>query len=111
MILNDVEQAGGEHATLDDLFHRAGVRRSTAFALIDPPNCTSVSGAAPRRLTFAQADGAISALAGKLRSLNLPTDTVVAMQLANTADSMIALLGVLRARLIAAPLPLLWRRQ
>jgi acyl-CoA synthetase (AMP-forming)/AMP-acid ligase II len=41
----------------------------------------------------------------------LPTDTVVAMQLANTADSMIALLGILRARLIAAPLPLLWRRQ
>ena len=33
------------------------------------------------------------------------------MQLANTVDSVITLLGVLRAGMIAAPLPLLWREQ
>ena len=41
----------------------------------------------------------------------MPTDSVVAIQLANTVNSVIALLGVLRAGMIAAPLPLLWRRQ
>jgi acyl-CoA synthetase (AMP-forming)/AMP-acid ligase II len=83
------------------------VRRSSALALLDPPNCICVSGALPRRLTFAQADAAISALAAKLRAICLPTDAVVAMQLGNTVESVIALLGILRAYLVAAPLPLL----
>ena len=111
MILGDTEQTGGNRATLDDLFRRAGVRRAQALALIDPPNIADLTGGAPRQLTFAQADRAISALAHKLRGLGLPTDTVVAVQLANTVDSVIALLGILRARLIAAPMPLLWRTQ
>ncbi len=111
MILSDTQQAEGTGATLDDLFRRAGVRRPDALALIDPPNGETITGGAPRRLTYAEADRAISALAGKLRSLSLQTDMVVAMQLANTVDSVIALLGVLRAGMIAAPLPLLWREQ
>ena len=39
------------------------------------------------------------------------TDAVVAIQLPNTVEAVIALLGVLRAGMIAAPLPLLWREQ
>ena len=111
MILSDTQQAEGTGATLDDLFRRAGVRRPDALALIDPPNGETITGSAPRRLTYAEADRAISALAAKLRRLSLQTDMVVAMQLANTVDSVIALLGVLRAGMIAAPLPLLWREQ
>jgi non-ribosomal peptide synthetase component F len=111
MILSDTQQAEGTGATLDDLFRRAGVRRPDALALIDPPNGETITGGAPRRLTYAEADRAISALAAKLRRLSLQTDMVVAMQLANTVDSVIALLGVLRAGMIAAPMPLLWREQ
>src|ERR1700690_4073833 len=111
MILDGTQQADGTRATLDDLFRRAGVRRAQALALIDPPNGATITGSAPRRLTYAEADRAISALAAKLRGLGLQTDTVVALQLANTVDSVIALLGVLRAGMIAAPLPLLWRKQ
>ena len=97
--------AGGNRTTLDDLFRRAGVRRSDGMALIDPPNLPSA-----RRLTFAEADRAISKLAGRLQEFGLPADTVVAIQLANTAEAIIALLGVLRAGMIAAPVPLLWRK-
>jgi hypothetical protein len=111
MILSGTQQADGTRATLDDLFRRAGVRRAQALALIDPPNGATITGNAPRRLTYAEADRAISAFAAKLRGLGLQTDTVVALQLANTVDSVIALLGVLRAGMIAAPLPLLWRKQ
>ena len=50
-------------------------------------------------------------VAARLRSFGLPTDAVVAMQLPNTVDSIVALLGILRAGMIAAPLPLLWRRR
>ncbi len=79
--------AGAEddnRTTLDDLFRRGGVRRPDALALIDPPNAAEITGSPPRRLTYAQADRAISAFAARLRALRLPTDSVVAIQLANT---------------------------
>ena len=41
MILSGAQHADGSHATLDDLFRRAGVRHADAQALIDPPNCES----------------------------------------------------------------------
>jgi hypothetical protein len=104
-------EAGATRTTLDGLFRRAGVRRPDALALVDPPNRESFTDGAPRRLTYAEADRAISALAARLRRLGLQTDMVVAMQLPNTVESVIALLGVLRAGMIAVPLPLLWRQQ
>jgi hypothetical protein len=97
-------------ATLDDLFRRALARRGDAAALIDPPDRASVTDGAPRHLSYAQADRAISALAEKLRGFGLPADAVVALQLPNTVESVIALLAVARAGMIAAPLPLLWRQ-
>ena len=101
----------GEGATLDELFRRAGVQAPDALALIDPPNKQSFAGSAPRALTFAQADRLISAVAARLRGLGLQTDAIVALQLPNTLECVIALLGILRAGMIAAPLPLLWRQQ
>ena len=97
--------------TLDDLFRRAGVRRPHAVALIDPPNRENFTDGPPRRLTYAQADRVISAIAARLRRLGLQTDAVVACSLPNTVESVLALLGVMRAGMIAAPLPLLWRGQ
>ncbi|MSO67555.1 MAG: hypothetical protein EXQ82_07040, partial [Pseudolabrys sp.] len=112
MILGDENrEAAGNRTTLDDLFRRTGVRRPDALALLDPPNRETFTDGAPRRLTYAQADRAISALAAQLRRLGLQTDTVVAIQLPHTVESAIALLGVLRAGMIAVPLPLLWRQQ
>jgi hypothetical protein len=96
-------------ATLDDLFRRALERHPDALALIDPPDRAAVTDGPVRRLTYAQADRAISTLAARLRSFGLPTDSVVAIQLPNTVESIVALLAVVRAGLIAAPLPLLWR--
>ena len=97
-------------ATLDDLFRRAGVRHPDALALADPPNRDAFAWGAPRKLSFAQADRAISACAARLRGLGLQTDSIAAMHLPNTAESIITFLGVLRAGMIAAPLPLLWRK-
>ena len=113
MILGDPQTAHvqeGEPATLDNLFRQAAARRPDAIALCDPPNRLSFTDGEPRRLTYSQADHIVSAIAGRLRRLGLATDSIVALQLPNTAESVLALLGVLRAGLIAAPLPLLWRR-
>src|SRR6185503_2099628 len=111
MILGEANRASDITTTLDDLFRRAGVRHPDAPALADPPNRASFTDGAPRILSYAQADRAISAIAERLRGLGLQTDAVVAIQMPNTVESVIACLGVLRAGMIAAPLPLLWRRR
>src|SRR5262249_29279560 len=49
-------------------------------------------------------------MADRLLELGLPPGSIVALQTPNVAESVIALLGVLRAGMIAAPLPLLWRQ-
>src|SRR5215467_6375195 len=96
--------------TLDDLFRRDVERHGDAIALIDPPDRASFTHGTPKRLTYAEADRVVSAIAARLAGLGLKTDAIVALQLPNTVESVLALLGILRAGMIAAPLPLLWRR-
>jgi acyl-CoA synthetase (AMP-forming)/AMP-acid ligase II len=100
----------GARATLDELLRRAAQRRPDGLALVDPPNRQSFTDGTAHRLSYAQVDRMVSAIAGRLRHMGLPTDAVVGIQTANTVEGVLALLGVLRAGLIAMPLPLLWRR-
>src|SRR5712692_4452087 len=111
VILGENYSATGSngHGTLDDLFRRASLRRPAEWALIDPPNRRAFADGAPRYVSYAAADRFVSALAGRLHRLGLPRDSVVAIQCTNMVESTLALLGVLRAGMIAAPLPLLWR--
>jgi hypothetical protein len=112
VILDDLPRPAstGVDATLDDLFRAAAARRPNAMALIDPSNRASFTDGPARRLTYAQADRVISAIAGRLRQMNLHADAVVGLQIANTVESVLTFMAVLRAELIAMPLPLLWRR-
>ena len=103
--------SGPAGPTLDDLFRRAAVHDPDALALCDPPNRSSFTDGEPRRLTYAQADRAISALAAKFCRAGLQADTLVAIQLANTVEAIVTLLAVLRAGMIAVPLPVLWRQK
>jgi hypothetical protein len=97
-------------ATLDDLLRRSAARRPGAVALMDPPNRESFTNGAPRTLTYAAADAIVSALAARLREIIDRDGTVVALQIGNTVESVLAFMAVLRAGLVAMPLPLLWRR-
>ena len=110
MILGDTKTEDLPATTLDDVFRRAAARRPDAIALADPPNRDSFTDGPPRRLTYAEADRVVSAIASRLRTLGLQTDAIVGIQLPNTVESVLTILGVLRAGMIAAPLPLLWRR-
>lgn len=101
---------GPGRITLDDLFRRAAARRPGAIALADAPNRQSFTDGRPLRLSYAEADRMVSAIAGRLRKMGLPSDAVVGVQMPNVVEHVLTLLGILRAGLIAAPLPLLWRR-
>ena len=70
--------------TLDGLFRRILARKPDALALLDPLNKQRITGQPPKRLTFAQADRAISALAAHFIEAGLPSNSVVAIQLPNT---------------------------
>ena len=96
--------------TLDGLFRRILARQPDAPALLDPLNKQRITGQAPKRLTFAQADRAISALAAHFIEAGLPVNSVIGVQLPNTVEFMLTVLAALRAGLIVALLPQLWRQ-
>jgi hypothetical protein len=96
-------------ATLDDLFRRALERRPDALALLDPPDREYFTDHPPRRLTYAEADKVISGIAQTLRAFGLPADSIVGVQLPNIVESVLMILGTLRAGLVPAAIPVLWR--
>jgi hypothetical protein len=102
--------SGQSSVTIDEIFRRVAQRRLHALALCDASNRETLTDGAPRRLTFAEADRMVSAIAARLRHMDLPTDAVIGIQMPNVVEQVLTILGVLRAGMIAAPLPLLWRR-
>jgi hypothetical protein len=114
MILGDQATAahanGANSVAIDDIFCRHAQRRPDALALIDAVNRETFTDGRPRRLTYAAADRIISAIAGRLGEMGLPTDSIVAIQLPNIAENILTTLAVWRAGMIAATLPLLCRR-
>src|SRR3954465_14782646 len=96
--------------TLDVLFQRILARQPGGLALLDPLNKQRITGQSPKRLTFAQADRAISALTAHFIESGLPANSVIAVQLPNTVEFALTALAAYRAGLVVAVLPLLWRQ-
>ncbi|SHH26710.1 class I adenylate-forming enzyme family protein [Bradyrhizobium erythrophlei] len=96
--------------TLDVLFRRVLARKPDALALLDPLNKARVTAQPPKRLTFAGADRAISALAAHFIEAGLPNNSVIAVQLPNTVEFVLTVLAAHRAGLVVALFPLLWRQ-
>lgn len=101
--------ASAARVTLDDLFRRAAVRSPDAVALADPDDRAHFTDGDPRQLTYAQADRIAWTIAARLRALGLQTDAAIGVQLPNTVETILVLLGILRAGMIPALLPMLWR--
>ena len=96
--------------TLDSLLRTNAAARPDALALADPPDRASFTDGAPRRLRYGELEAAVDRLAGRFKSFALPQNSVVAIQLANTVEAVVALMAALRAGLVPAPVPVLWRR-
>jgi AMP-binding enzyme len=96
--------------TLDGLFRRVLGRQPNALALVDPADKPRVTAQAQKRLTYAEADQAISALAAHFIETGLPANSVIAVQLPNTVEFVLTVLAAHRAGLVVALLPQLWRQ-
>src|ERR1700681_871106 len=92
--------------TLDGLFRRVLARKPDGWALLDPLNKPRITGQLPKRLSFAEADRAITALAAHFIESGLPNNSVIAVQLPNTIEFMLTVLAAHRAGLVVALLPL-----
>nr|WP_218626266.1 class I adenylate-forming enzyme family protein [Bradyrhizobium sp. dw_78] len=92
------------------MFRRVLTRHPDMPALLDPVNKARITGLPPKRLTFAQADRAITALAAHFIEAGLPANSIIAIQLPNTVEFVLTVLAAHRAGLIVALLPLLWRQ-
>lgn len=95
--------------SLETLLQRSLARQPDALALLDPLNKQRIAGCAPKRLTYAEADRAISALSAHFVEAGLPTNSVIGVQLPNTIEFVLTVLAAHRAGLVVAVLPLLWR--
>jgi hypothetical protein len=96
--------------SLDDIFRRIVARQPHIPALVDPPDKRRVTGDPPSGLTYAEADLAVTALAVQFLRSGLPVGSVIAVQLPNTVEFMLTVLGALRAGLVVALIPQLWRQ-
>jgi acyl-CoA synthetase (AMP-forming)/AMP-acid ligase II len=92
------------------MFRRILARKPDALALVDPINKQRITGSPPKRLSFEEADRAITALAAHFIESGLPNNSVIAVQLPNTVEFMLTVLAAHRAGLVVALLPLLWRQ-
>ncbi len=100
----------GAGVSLDALFASNVRARPDALAIADPADRASFTDRTARRLTYAQLNDEIERLAKQLRMFEMPAESVVAIQLPNVVESIITLFAVMRAGLVAAPVPMLWRK-
>ncbi len=100
----------GAGVSLDTLFSSNARARPDAIAIADPADRDQFTDGNPRRLTYAQLNGEVDRLAKHLRMFEMPAESVVAVQLPNIVENVIALFAIMRAGLVAAPVPMLWRK-
>ncbi len=94
--------------TLDELVAKGAKANPEKIALVDSSNSGFDSGSEPRRLDWRGVENAVNAVAEKLLSLGLKQDDVIAWQGENRIEAPIVMLGIMRAKMIAVPLPPLW---
>ncbi|MCX8498023.1 MAG: AMP-binding protein, partial [Caulobacteraceae bacterium] len=95
--------------TVGSLFDKAVAARPEAEALVDAPNRPALVGTEPQRLTYKQADARVSQLAHIFASLGVGRGDVVAMQLPNLVEGVLAFLACARMGAILSPIAMAYR--
>jgi acyl-CoA synthetase (AMP-forming)/AMP-acid ligase II len=93
-------------ATLDQIVARNAETRPDHPAVADFADRPEWTGGAPDRLTWAELNTRVEALAAFFAAVGLMPDAVIALQMPPTVDAVVAVLAASRAGLIVAPLPL-----
>jgi len=92
--------------TVDDLFRGCVDAAPEQLALADAPDRPVFCYGEPRRLSFAETDACVDALAAALLAAGVRRDSVVVVQLPNITEIVIAFLACARLGAIASPVML-----
>ncbi len=95
--------------TVDALFRAAVAARPSEEALVDAPNRQALVGTAQQRLTFAQVDARVDAMAHAFAALGVGRGDVVATQLPNLVEGVVAFLACARMGAILSPVAMAYR--
>lgn len=95
--------------TVDALFRRGVAAQPAAEALADAPNREALVGTPPQRLTYAELDARVDAMAHAFAALGVGRGDVVATQLPNLVEGVIAFLACARAGAILSPVAMAYR--
>ena len=96
--------------TVQQLFADQVRTRGAALAVVDPPNKAELVDLPPRRLSWAELGEQVDRLAATLLDYGIGEGDVLAVQLPNIAELVIAYLAAWRVRAIVSPLPVQYRR-
>jgi len=95
--------------TVDSVFRKAVAARGDEEALADAPNREALIGSPARRLTFTQLDAAVNAMAHAFAGLGVGRGDVVATQLPNVVEGVMAFLACARMGAILSPVATAYR--
>ncbi|GAA1245093.1 AMP-binding protein [Janibacter melonis] len=95
--------------TVDQLFARQVADRGPEPAVVDPANREGLVGSAPRRLTWAELEDEVVALAARLDELGLQRGDVLGVQLPNTIELVEVYLAAWSIGVVMSPLPMQYR--
>lgn len=96
--------------TVQQLLADRIAERGDAPALVDPPDKAAHVDLPERRLTWAELDDEVDRLAAVLLAHGIGAGSVLAVQLPNIVELVIAYLAAWRVRAIVSPLPVQYRR-
>lgn len=95
--------------TVDAIFRDAVASRGPEAALADAPNREALVGSAPQRLTWSETDARVDQLAQAFSSLGVGRGDVVAVQLPNLVEGVLAFLACARMGAILSPVAMAYR--
>lgn len=78
-------------------------------SVVDPPNLLQITGARPQRMTWAELDHRVDAIAAKLLGSGVRAGDVVGLQLPNSVDLSASYIALASIGAITTPLPVQYR--
>lgn len=95
--------------TLDDLLKRTTAAHPERLAVVDAPNRPAITDGPPLRLSYADLDAQIDAVAARMLELGLGRDDTVLIQMPNIVETLVLLLACGRIGVIASPVAVQYR--
>lgn len=95
--------------TVDQLFDHQVRTRADELAILDPTNRAALTGAEPRRLTWAELDAEVTQLADRFLALGLGRGDIVGLQMPNTIELAEVYLAAWKIGVVISPLPMQYR--